>query len=325
MEVLGLILIALAVLLSLAIVSYNPSDDPLARSFSFKSAFNPSLPAVANIMGLFGAFLSWLAVPNFLGYPVLGFPLLLLAFGWSVFRARPLRPFLKWTVLTAAAVLIAATFAGWLSTSGTATLWSGAVGASVADVMARVIGSIGTIIVLIVAAAIVVRLLFEGDLQDSIDRVGEQGPRSLVWISDRVDDLKSVFASVMMSLRSPDAEKDSKPVAKPRPRAKKDTDPHRPEFARSPDGDDDEPVRVTLNDQFKAQPQPTALSGDGGVPVSTQPEANGEAAEDGQVPDLSIHVRERVEEEKGQPGRSRQRFTGPGDTLLVSLGRIARR
>ena len=305
MEVLGLVLIALAVLLTLAIVSYNPSDDPLARAFTPRSTFNPAIPPVANIMGLLGAYLSWLLVPNFLGYPVIGISILGLVFGWSVFRTRPLKGYIRWSLLALAAVFVAATFAGWLAPAGAPTLWSGALGSWISGILTRAIGSIGALIVLIACTAILIRLSFDGDLQDSIDKVGGHGPKALDWVRNAGATMKSWIPERTI-------EPEAAASRKQRSATAQDSGPHSPEFARSPEGDERPRSRPTVNDQFKGRAQPATLMGDGDASASDQvsvsagssgqeaakPTAETPDPADEAAPDLSIHVRERVEEDK---------------------------
>src|SRR5690554_1188798 len=68
MEVLGLMLMALAFLLALALVSHTPADVSIARSFSFESALDPGDNSARNLLGLVGATIAYWLVPNFIGY-----------------------------------------------------------------------------------------------------------------------------------------------------------------------------------------------------------------------------------------------------------------
>ncbi|MGA7305409.1 MAG: DNA translocase FtsK 4TM domain-containing protein, partial [Rhodothermales bacterium] len=54
-EILGLIVMMLAVLLVLGLASYNPSDDPLAADFRLANVLKPGAPPASNILGLVGA------------------------------------------------------------------------------------------------------------------------------------------------------------------------------------------------------------------------------------------------------------------------------
>ena len=87
-EILGVILMALAVLLSLALITYNAADDALARRFSFSALFDPGGSRAANALGLVGAVLAWMLVPNFLGYTTLMLTVLLLVWGYFITRHK---------------------------------------------------------------------------------------------------------------------------------------------------------------------------------------------------------------------------------------------
>jgi S-DNA-T family DNA segregation ATPase FtsK/SpoIIIE len=278
LEVLGLVLMTVSLLLALAIVSYTPSDDLLAKAFSFGSAFDPAMPPTTNIMGLLGAFIAWLAVPNFLGYPVVGFPLLLLAFGWSIFRGQSLRNYAGSAAAAAGGVILVSTFAGWLSLSNEPTVWSGELGAEIAQVLSRGIGSIGAIILIVVFALILSLVSFDRDLQDSIDWIGSKFSALQAWIGARIQGIRDSRAA-RKEVTAPVVQKTRKqPVGLAT------------EFAGTTDVEDRlSEEHETINDQFKDGPIPASLGGsDNGEPEPDQDPAA----------DLSLHVRERVEEEK---------------------------
>ena len=62
-EILGLILMTLAILLGLAVLSYDPADNALARSFSLSNAFSPEA-ARAGTIGARAAALAAAVVPR---------------------------------------------------------------------------------------------------------------------------------------------------------------------------------------------------------------------------------------------------------------------
>ena len=80
-EILGLILMVLSLLLSMAILTYAAGDEPLARRFSFDSLWVPGNVQPANALGLTGVVLARLLVPGFLGYCILLLPRATFAWG----------------------------------------------------------------------------------------------------------------------------------------------------------------------------------------------------------------------------------------------------
>jgi len=277
---------SVAILFALAFVSYSGSDDPLARTFNIRSAFNPAMPPAANIMGLIGAYLAWLMVPNFLGYPVTGFTMILMALGWTVFRVRPARPFVRYAVLGTIVIVLGSTLAGWLSPDFVPTLWSGTLGAGIAGVLARALGTVGSMILMVLTALIVVRLSLDSDLEHSVDWVADKfGGLGKRLQSDPNKKREKVGSPETTTRSRPDPVSASAPFA-PGPAPKLKPEPERGE---------------TINEQFRSEPAPAKLASD---PLSATAngseapkEAGGQAGESGDV-DLALHVREQVEEER---------------------------
>jgi S-DNA-T family DNA segregation ATPase FtsK/SpoIIIE len=274
LEILGLIVMTLAVLLVLAFASYSASDDPLAAEFRFANILDPGFPAASNVLGLLGAWISWLAIPNFLGYPIILPALLIFALGYALFRRRPLQPVL-WRVMTgSAATLVLSTFAGWLNPGNMASDWSGTVGAGLASALTRALGSTGSMIVLILAALIIALLTVESDIQETID-----------WIEEKAARFRKKLK------RKPKEPTAKAPTGSPLP-----SYPDKAEFFSPPDGpkadggkpasDDGSPV-VTKNDLFrkKMETRPASESGEK------------EKEDDSGAADVALRVRERVEEE----------------------------
>lgn len=258
----------LAVLLVLGLASYNPSDNPLAADFRPANVLNPGAPPASNILGLVGAWVAWLAIPNFLGYPIILPAALLFALGYALFRRRPLYP-VVWRIMTGSiATLVISTFAGWLS-AGPATTWSGTVGAGLATTMTRALGSTGSLIVLIVSALILILLTIDSDVQETLD-----------WIEDR-------FAAFRRRLKSR-----PKPVPAPAPaQSSRSGYPDKAEFFSPPTEADRKalesgPIR---NDLFRAKKGAVSPKAAG----DTEPQDGATLA----AQDLALNVRERVEEE----------------------------
>ena len=172
-EILGLILMVLAILFGLAIVTYSATDDAIARAFTFEDAFSPGNNRAENALGLIGAVLASLMVPSFLGYVVLIPAGLLFAWGYVFFRQRkPIFLPLVSILLIAAAFTIASLF-GWLTIFFEAdlSLWSGEIGLGLGAWLQRILGSTGSILIILLFLAITTLLLVDHDIQRTFDRI----------------------------------------------------------------------------------------------------------------------------------------------------------
>ena len=175
MEVLGLVLMVVALLLSLAFTTYSPDDDAVARSSPLVEALlSPSeYPPVQNALGLLGAELARTLVPGFIGYSILFYSLGLIVWGYAIFRHWPLRPLLYPSGLMALSAFVVAGFIGWFAHTFEADLvhWAGAVGMGMSGWMQGVFGQPGSFILLMLVVAVMLLLVIDHDVQRSIDRL----------------------------------------------------------------------------------------------------------------------------------------------------------
>ncbi|MCH8030413.1 MAG: DNA translocase FtsK 4TM domain-containing protein, partial [Bacteroidetes bacterium] len=171
-EILGLILLALAFLVTLAILTHSREDDALLGGVRWDDLFDARDNRTDNLLGPVGAIVSRALVPGFLGFPVLGMIGMLFGWGYVLFRRRTPVFLPMITGLTAAGVFFLACFLGWIEprTDISLDLWGGAVGLGVAGWLEQVMGAVGSFALLILALAITTLLLVERDIQASIDR-----------------------------------------------------------------------------------------------------------------------------------------------------------
>lgn len=306
-EILGLILMVLALLTSLAMVTYHAQDNEIARSFSLSEALTPGGNQAQNALGLVGAVLARVLVRNFLGYTSLLLTGLLFAWGYIIFRHRKTVYLPIISVLTVVGAFLLAAFLGWfgLALEQDWSLWSGAIGQGLAGWMQQVFGTVGSFIILLLLLVVTVLLVIDHDIQRSIDRVEELfrtiRERLGAWRSDwqersaerraeqtrlreekaaqRERDLKEREKEKRIAQRKRPTHQPPRPEPPPaepaRPRAPVPTPP--PAF--------DEPSAPRVNDLFREQPTPAK------APTPHQP-----AAED--HPNLELKVRDRIEEER---------------------------
>lgn len=174
-ELLGLFLMAIAFSILLALLSYNPIDNNLVRSYTFWEAFGLENNRASNMLGLVGASIAYYLIPNFLGLPILAWPILIFAWGYLFLRNRHSLYLPMYTTFGLLGSFELSCFFGWFgSTFGFDTaLLSGNVGLGLADSLSRALGAVGSFFFISVMILITVMLMIDRDLQRSMDRAEE--------------------------------------------------------------------------------------------------------------------------------------------------------
>ena len=187
-EIIGIIIIAIAILLGLSIISYTPEDYQFAQNQEFLELFDPDTSSrlVQNWLGPVGAYLSHFLVYSLFGYSSLLLALLIGYNGWHIFRRRSFRENSWLNVLSIWGVVLLSTFLGWLiSNTGfpEEAIWSGTAGIALASILQNITG-VGSIFILLVLLFIINLLLWERDLQRSIDNIK-------IWMDSIRDKMES--------------------------------------------------------------------------------------------------------------------------------------
>ncbi|MBD3617386.1 MAG: DNA translocase FtsK [Gracilimonas sp.] len=174
-EIIGIIVMSIAVLLGLSILSYNPEDYQYARSISFLDLFNPDANSrlVKNWLGPVGAYLSHYLVHTLFGYTSIILGLIIGYHGWHTFRRRDFKELGWLTVLSIWGMILLSTFIGWLNTNADFpddSIWSGTAGIAIAQVLYN-ITNIGSIIILSVLMLVTLLMFVDRDLQKTIDNI----------------------------------------------------------------------------------------------------------------------------------------------------------
>ena len=174
LEILGVLLIAVGLLLAVSIVTYVPGDYGVIHSLSLRNVVNPnSGPAlrIHNGLGIVGAYISYFFVIMF-GYPSLILTIILIAYGWVVFRQKPLNVLNRFTVLCVAWLLLIITCLGWIFMGKDVFMsWYGASGAAFAEILRKVTGYYGSIILLVAFLFIAVLFTLDWNVQQTLDRL----------------------------------------------------------------------------------------------------------------------------------------------------------
>ncbi|HCT53614.1 MAG TPA: DNA translocase FtsK, partial [Balneola sp.] len=175
-EIIGVIIIALAILLGLSIVSYTPEDYQYATKLSFMDLFNKDASSrlVQNWLGPVGAYLSHFVVHQLFGYTSIILAVLIFFQGWHIFRRRNYKD-LSWiTILGVWSMILFSTVLGWMNFNldfPADSVWSGAAGVAISKVLQNFTSSIGSGIILSLLAIVTLLLLWDRDLQKSIDNL----------------------------------------------------------------------------------------------------------------------------------------------------------
>jgi DNA segregation ATPase FtsK/SpoIIIE, S-DNA-T family len=195
--IVGILMIAAAVLVLLALVSYDPYDEAtsdvrftdLVKVLAGDAQARAKADTIHNWLGLAGAVLSDTLIKSTIGYSVYVFPMLLTLWGWTVLRRSDAHKSVVLTNYTViAALLVSASFGLLrllLAPGGPGMEWSGVVGDFLSLMLAQLLGKPGAAVVLVVALLITVVLAVDLDIHDTIERVRRLWLLLLDWISRR--------------------------------------------------------------------------------------------------------------------------------------------
>ncbi len=347
-EIFGLILMVLALLLTIALVTYSAADRTIVSSFTWERALDPRHTQTQNALGLIGASLAYLLIPNFLGYPVLILSGLVGVWGYHIFRRRPFAHMPWVSGLVVASTFIVSCLVSWFSIvlETDLILFSGTWGIGIAGWFYNVCGAVGSVLIFSLLGAINLLLLFDHDVQRSMDRLEEAiaGMGSGIqkaWTDwqERRQQRKEARATKRRQARrerEAEASDESKPEeespepspADVQPTSSGDGQPAPPRPSSS------EGQRMTLNDLYAQKQEsgstPEPPSSDSTQTTAAANEDSTKTAENqtpGPAPDAEgpeLHVRQQVQEEKAnlderqdQPSDEDINFTFPSVDLLV--------
>ena len=150
-EILGILLMTLAVFVLISLVSYDPAEEPTG----FKL-----IPA-KNAMGIFGVYISYFLIKLFIGYASVVIPFLIFAWGWNRFRGNDVKNLGRMTLFILATAVYIATILGLPHAAQSDRFkygfeFSGLVGGFFASKLYQYFGTIGSIIILISLAMVTI-------------------------------------------------------------------------------------------------------------------------------------------------------------------------
>lgn len=191
-EIIGIIVMSIAVLLALSIISYTARDYQYAQNISFLDLFNPdsSSRLVENWLGPVGAYISHFLVHSLFGYMSFLLALVIGYNGWHIFRHRKIKETAWFSSLGIWTMILLSAFLGWLNINAGVpenSIWSGEAGIALSSILQNVTG-IGSIIILSVLLLITLLMFVDRDLQHTIDNLK-------IWfeeVRDKLDERRAI-------------------------------------------------------------------------------------------------------------------------------------
>jgi S-DNA-T family DNA segregation ATPase FtsK/SpoIIIE len=194
-SIVAILMMALAVLVFLALVSYDPGDEAnadlrftdLYKVFTGDPLVKAKADTAHNWLGLAGSMLSEFLIKSTIGYSILCLPLLLLLFGWTVLRRTDYRRLFTFTNYTIVFALLISASSGMVRiVSGGSWLgmeWSGVVGDFLAQVLTQLLGRVGASILLLTLFTVAVVMAADLNVHEMAERARTFVLRCKDWLA----------------------------------------------------------------------------------------------------------------------------------------------
>ncbi len=176
LELLGLLMMSVAVLIGLSILSYHASDYANVQSLSFRHilSFEKSPALLAkNWLGPVGALTSQFFVYTLFGYFSILIPVIMGGVGWTLLRRIPIQRYLWRGAMFLWSMVIFSMASGWLYIQAEpySTAWAGNAGIALSRMLSLITGNVGSGVIVFLLSVITGVLLLDADLQGTLDRV----------------------------------------------------------------------------------------------------------------------------------------------------------
>lgn len=175
LEIIGIIIMSIAVLIALSIITYSPTDNILIKNASFSELLRFDEGAalrIKNGLGITGAYLSHFFVYILFGYHSAILAALTMLYGWFIFRHHDLSRLHGTALLYTCVMILLAAILGWVSLAFETDThsWSGFAGLSSARILGFLTGKVGSLIILASLTIIAALVIVDGNIQNTIDR-----------------------------------------------------------------------------------------------------------------------------------------------------------
>ena len=181
-------------MLLLSLVSYTSADQAngqvrivdLWKVITPDEALQAQADRTQNLLGLLGAVLSNWFINSTVGYAIIMLPFFGLAWSWYLLRKKDLHKLILATNYVVAVALLFSALMGSVRLIGEVPIlspeWSGTVGDFAANTLYKLIGLVGSFILLLGLLTVVLTLLIDLDIQQTYERLQEWLGRLLAWI-----------------------------------------------------------------------------------------------------------------------------------------------
>jgi DNA segregation ATPase FtsK/SpoIIIE, S-DNA-T family len=249
LDIIGMMMMVLALLLLLAFVSHSHADETVAdvgvvdflRLFGGDPEIQARADTTSNWLGLFGAIIANFFINITVGYFATAFPVLLMLWGWSIFRRRDLRTLAYYTNYSLVLVLLLSAFLGLLRLISwmpdISVSWSGNIGDFIAGLISRLIGTTGGVIVIFTTIIILAVVAVDYDIQATLDRVRNVWRWAMDRLGGKATTLQAAFQTERNALAAElrdSAPTDAEEVVPPPAKSSKRTAPTTPVSADPP-------------------------------------------------------------------------------------------
>ncbi|MFN0158259.1 MAG: DNA translocase FtsK [Bacteroidota bacterium] len=193
-NVLAILMMTGAILMFLALVSYNPGDEAnadirftdLFKVFSGDPLVKAKADTAQNWLGLVGAIISDFLIKSTVGYAVFSFPILLMLTGWTILRKGDTRRLMIITNYTLVSALLVSSSFGMIrliiDEGSLGMEWSGVIGDFLANALAQLLGRTGGSLLLFAGLAITAILAIDLDVHQTIERLHGLFLRFMDWV-----------------------------------------------------------------------------------------------------------------------------------------------
>ncbi len=181
-------------MLLLSIVSYSSADQAngdvriwdLWKVITSDETIQAQADRTENLLGLLGAVLSNWMINSTIGYAVIVVPFLGIAWSWFILRRKELHRLILATNYVLAIALLFSALMGAVRLVGDEPIlsveWSGVAGEFVAQSLSKLIGLVGTFIVVLGMLGVVLTLLVDLDIQQTYERLQERMRSLKLWV-----------------------------------------------------------------------------------------------------------------------------------------------
>ncbi|MCX6144010.1 MAG: DNA translocase FtsK 4TM domain-containing protein [Ignavibacteriales bacterium] len=189
--------IVFSFMLLLSLVSYTPADQAngqvrfldLWKVVTPDEALQAKADRTQNLLGLLGAIISNWFINSTIGYAIIVLPFLGMGWSWYILRKKELHKLVLATNYVVAIALLFSALMGSIRLIGEVPMlsmeWSGTVGDFAANTLYKLIGMVGSFILLLGLLTVVLTLLVDLDIQQSYERLQEWLARVWAWVQKK--------------------------------------------------------------------------------------------------------------------------------------------